>query len=113
VQHVDGAGDAGRVTGPRERVALVLDKRRPERRRLRRRRQRLLITAADPGAHYVAGFRAWLRLGYCVRSGPLVAGHRRPGPPGQPLTRESGSPSCSTGMAGALLPRGLDIVMSV
>ena len=32
-------------------------------------RNQLLICLQDPGATHVAGFRAWLALGYCVRRG--------------------------------------------
>jgi antirestriction protein ArdC len=32
-------------------------------------RNQLLIALQDPTATYVAGFRAWLKLGYCVRRG--------------------------------------------
>jgi hypothetical protein len=32
-------------------------------------RNQLLTCLQDPGATYVAGFRAWLKLGYCVRRG--------------------------------------------
>jgi hypothetical protein len=32
-------------------------------------RNQLLIAFQDPDANRVAGFRAWLALGYCVRKG--------------------------------------------
>src|SRR3954465_8460588 len=47
-----------------------------------------LILLANPDASFVAGFKAWLELGYCVRKGEHAIWIFAPRPP-RPCNRES------------------------
>jgi len=51
----------------------------------------MLVALQAPGATYVAGFRAWLGLGYCVRKGERALRILAPVPLGKRTTQDAGA----------------------
>ena len=73
IEHGDRAvsADVGREAVQRLRIRAAAGSREiaPGQERVDRRCNQLLCCLRDPRATHVAGFRAWLKLGYCVRRG--------------------------------------------